>query len=129
MTSPEYFTLAQDKMLEKQGSNCEHFMFCFVMCSVAQSCPTLCNSNDGSPLGPSVMEIFRQEYWSRLPFLTSGDLPKQPRDWTQVSFISCIGRWILYHRASYSLYLSNLRAFPGWEKEKRQRLFFIFWKY
>ena len=73
---------AQDKMLEKQSSNCEHFVFCFVVRSVAKSRPTLCNSNDCSPLGPSVMEIFREEYWSRLPFLPSVDLPNQPRDRT-----------------------------------------------
>ena len=39
---------AQDKMLEKQSSNCEHFVFCFVVRSVAKSRPTPCNSNDCS---------------------------------------------------------------------------------
>ena len=38
------------------------------------SCPTLCNPTDYSPAGSSVHGIFRQEYWSGLPF-PPGDLP------------------------------------------------------
>ena len=42
-------------------------------CSVAQSCPTLCNPMDcGLPLS---IEFSRQEYWSGLPFPTPGNLP------------------------------------------------------
>ena len=37
-----------------------------------QSSPTLCDPVDGSPPGPSVLGFFRQEYWSRLPFLSLG---------------------------------------------------------
>ena len=33
-----------------------------------QSCPTLCDPTDGSPLGSSVPGFSRQEYWSGLPF-------------------------------------------------------------
>ena len=44
------------------------------MCSVAQPCLTLCNPMDYSPSGSSVHGIFRQEYWSGLPFPTPGDL-------------------------------------------------------
>ena len=44
-------------------------------CSVAQSCLTLCDLMDCSPLGSSVQGFSRQEYWSGLPFLTPGDLP------------------------------------------------------
>ena len=32
-----------------------------------QSCPTLCDPIDSSPLGSSVSGILRQEYWSGLP--------------------------------------------------------------
>ena len=35
-----------------------------------QSSPTLCDPVDGSPPGPSVLGFSRQEYWSRLPFLS-----------------------------------------------------------
>ena len=32
-----------------------------------QSCPTLCDSIDGSPQGSAVPEFSRQEHWSGLP--------------------------------------------------------------
>ena len=38
----------------------------------------------------------RQEYWSGLSFPPPGDLP-WPRDGSQVSYTSCVGRWVLYH--------------------------------
>ena len=43
-------------------------------CLVAKSCSTLCYPMDCSPPGP--MGFYRQEYWSRLPFPSPGDLPK-----------------------------------------------------
>ena len=50
---------------------------------------------------PLSMEISWQEYWSGLPFLCPEDTPNPriplPKDCTNVSCISCIGRWILYH--------------------------------
>ena len=33
-----------------------------------QSCPTLCDPIDGSPLGSPSLGFSRQEYWSGLPF-------------------------------------------------------------
>ena len=45
------------------------------MCSVAQSCPILCDPVDCSPAAPQSMEFSRQEYWCGLPFPTPGDLP------------------------------------------------------
>ena len=41
----------------------------------AQSCLTLCNPMDCSPLGSSVHVFSRQEYWSGLPFPAPGDIP------------------------------------------------------
>ena len=41
-----------------------------------------------------IMRFFRQEYWGRLPFSLPGDLP---RDQTPISYVSWVGRWILYH--------------------------------
>ena len=46
-----------------------------MLCSVAQSCLTLCNPMDCSPQGSSVLEIFQPEYWSGLPFPHPEDLP------------------------------------------------------
>ena len=45
---------------------------------------------------PLSMEFSRQEYWSRLPFPVSGDLP-DPEIEPSISCISCIGRQIFYH--------------------------------
>ena len=44
---------------------------------VAQSCLTLCDPVDtpGAHQAPLSMEFSRQEYWSRLPFSSPGDLP------------------------------------------------------
>ena len=44
------------------------------------------------------VELSWQEYWSRLPFPTAGE-SSQPRDWTQISCISCIGRQTRYNWA------------------------------
>ena len=45
------------------------------VCSVAQSCPTLCDPMGCSLLGSSLRWISRQGYWSGLPFPSPGDLP------------------------------------------------------
>ena len=37
-----------------------------------------------------------QDYWIGLPLPTPEDLPWL-RDWTHISCVSCIGRWVLYH--------------------------------
>ena len=47
--------------------------FCFT-CLVAKSCSALCDPMDCSPPGSS-MGFPRQEYWSRLPFPSPGELP------------------------------------------------------
>ena len=46
------------------------------MCSVAQSCLTLQPPWTVAYQAPLTMEFSRQEYWSRLPFPSLGDLPK-----------------------------------------------------
>ena len=46
------------------------------MCvSVAQLCPTFCDPWTGARQDPLSMGIFRQEYWSGLPFPPPGHLP------------------------------------------------------
>ena len=61
-----------------------------------QSCLTLCNPRDLSPPNSSVHGIFlaRILEWVALP---SSRASSQPRDQTCVSYVSCIGRWVLYH--------------------------------
>ena len=36
--------------------------------ALLQSCPTLCDPIDGSPLGSPSLGFSRQEHWSGLPF-------------------------------------------------------------
>ena len=44
--------------------------------SVAQSCPTLCDPmNYVAHQAPPSIGFSRQEYWSRFPFSSPGDLP------------------------------------------------------
>ena len=64
---------------------------------VAQACLTLCDLMDHQ--ATLSMEFSRQEYCSGLPFPTPRDLPV-PRI-EPVSWISCIGRQILYHCANW----------------------------
>ena len=45
------------------------------VCSVAQSCLTLCDPMGCSPPGSSVHGISQAEYWSGLPCPPPGDLP------------------------------------------------------
>ena len=59
-----------------------HYMCC------TQLWPTLCNPVDCKPPAPSVHRIFRQEYWSRLPFPSLGNLPN-PGTEPAFSRISC----------------------------------------
>ena len=51
------------------------FQFTSCVCSAAQSCLPLCDPVGCSPLGSSVHGIFRQDYWSGLPFPSPGALP------------------------------------------------------
>ena len=68
--------------------------------SVIQVCPTLCALLDCSPIGSSVHGIFqaRKLEWDAI---SSSKGSSQPRDRTQVSWIFCTGRQILYHWATW----------------------------
>ena len=66
------------------------------MCiKLLQSCPTLCNPMDCNPPGSSVHGILqaRTLEWVAIP-ASRGSSP--PGDWTCVSYISYIGRQVLY---------------------------------
>ena len=60
------------------------------------SCLTLCNPIDCSPAGSFVHGILQARIleWVAMP---SSRGSSWPRDRTWVSYISCIGRWVLYH--------------------------------
>ena len=63
---------------------------------VVQSCPTLCDPTDCSLSGSSIHGILQAiiQEWVAMPFFRGSS---QPRDQTHVSYISCIGRRVLYH--------------------------------
>ena len=63
---------------------------------VAQSCLTLCDSMDCSPLGSSVHGILQVSILEWVS-MTSSRASSRPRDQTHISYVSCSGRRVLYH--------------------------------
>ena len=61
-----------------------------------QSSRILCNPRDCSPPGSSVLGILQARILEWVA-ISSSRGSSRPRDWTHVSYISCIGRWALYH--------------------------------
>ena len=74
----------------------------FSLCAVCyakslQSCPTLCNPMTHSLPGSSVHGILQARILKNTAISYSRG-SSQPRDWTHISCISCIGRRIIYHQ-------------------------------
>ena len=69
----------------------------YTTAAVAKSCLTLCNPVDCSLPGSSAHGILQARIleWVVMPSFRGST---QPRNWTQVSYISCIGRRVLYHQ-------------------------------
>ena len=61
-----------------------------------QSCPILCHTMDSSPPGFCVHGILQARIlkWVVMPLCRGSS---QPRDGTRISYLSCIGRQVLYH--------------------------------
>ena len=70
------------------------------MCSVAQSCLTLCNPMNYSPPGSSTYGIFQARILEQVVISYSRG-SSQPRDQTSVSRVFCIGMQILYNCATW----------------------------
>ena len=66
--------LCHQVVMNRKWVTGNHCPFCSQQ-SCVQLHLTLCNPLDCSPSGSSVHGIFKQEYWSGLPFPTPGDLP------------------------------------------------------
>ena len=79
-----------------------------------QSCPTLCLPKDCSPLGLSVHGILQARIleWVAMSSSRGSSLS---RDWTLISYVSCTGRWVLYHYR----HLGSLRS--KWQGVKCMR--------
>ena len=63
---------------------------------LVQSCLTVCNPMDCSPPGSSVHVILQARILERVAISSSRE-SSLPRDPTNVSYVSCTGRKILYH--------------------------------
>ena len=63
---------------------------------------------------PLSMEFSRQEYWSGLPLSTPGDLSNPGIELLSlVSCVSCIGRQILYHCATFTIKKNEVIPFAA----------------
>ena len=71
-----------------------------LICVCAQSCLPLCNPMDQSPPASSVHGIFQARILEQVAISYSRG-SSQPKDRAYVSCVSCIGRLILYHLATW----------------------------
>ena len=90
-------------------SSWKPFLFAWVLCSVAQSYLTFCNPMDYSSPGSSVHGIFQAGILESIAISFSRG-SSQLRDQTQGFCISCIGKWILYHWATWKALLFALQS-------------------
>ena len=65
------------------------------LCLCAQSSPTLCDSIDSSMPASSVYGIFRQRYWTGLPFPSQGDLPNLGNEPLCLMSLALVGRFFI----------------------------------
>ena len=84
-----WMPLAFSKLFRSKLSPCIH-------AKSLQSCPTLCDSMDCRPPGSSVHGILQARIleWVAMP---SSRESSRPRDGTYISYVSCIGKQVLYH--------------------------------
>ena len=78
-------------------------------CVHAQSCLTLRDPMDCSPPGSSVYEILQAGILEWVA-ISSFRGSSWPRDWTQVSCISCISSWILRHCTTWEAPLRQIHV-------------------
>ena len=73
------------------------------VCVLSQLCPTLCDPRNCSPPGSSVRRIFQARILEWVA-ISSPRRSSWPRDWTCLSYFSCIGRQILDHWATWEAF-------------------------
>ena len=73
----------------------------------AQLCLTLCDPMDCGPPGSSVYGILQARILEWVAMVSSRG-SSQPRDESYVSYISCIGRWVLYHQCLLNTLFSSV---------------------
>ena len=91
-----------DRLVGKASSvfsavpHCSHYWVnCVRVWVHSQSCSTLCYPMDCSLPDSSVHGILQARLLEQSAISFSRGSPWS-RDWTQVSYISCVGRWVLY---------------------------------
>ena len=77
----------------------------YCVCSVTQSCLTLCDPMDCIPPGFTVPGIVQASILEWVA-ISSPREPSLPRDHTCISRVLCTGRQILYHRATWEALLT-----------------------
>ena len=110
------FPVLQDLFLVAKYSVCVCVCVC-VCVKLFQSCPNLCNHMDWSLPGSSVHGILQARImeWVSMP---SSRGSFEPRDWTCISYIFCIGRRVLYHYYYLGSPSSMLRTICWFRQEK-----------
>ena len=72
-------------------------MYSGILCvKLLQLCPTLCDPMDCTLPGFSIHGILQARILEWVAMLSSRG-SSQPRDWSSISSIPCIGRWVFYH--------------------------------
>jgi len=101
---------------EKQTSETNDFcsFLCVHMCSVAHLWLILCDCMDCSLPGSSVYELFQARILEWVA-ISSSRGSSWPRDRTSSSCVSCIGRWILQHSATWeALCAEDVKVWAYW---------------
>ena len=102
----------------------QFYCFCFLIYKLvvcvhahAQLCPTLCDPMDYSPPDSPIHGIFQARIVEQVA-ISSSRASSQHRDWTCVSCVSCIGRQILNHCATWQGCYSSC----GFLRERNQNV-------
>ena len=100
----------QTKILFNYSLYSPHCTLHTSVCSVTQSCLTLCDPVEYSPPGFSVHGIFQARIleWVAISFSRGSSWP---RDWTRISWVACWLFTIWVTREAYTFYLFYLWKF------------------
>ena len=91
---------------------CGPIFTCVHACSAVKLCLILCHPMNRSPLSSSVHGIFQARILEWVATSSSRG-SSWPRDRTRVSCISCTGRWVLYHWATWEAPYPYLHMFKA----------------
>ena len=98
-----FFATPVDKLLcpwdfsdKNTGAGCHFLLLLLLLLLSCFSRVQLCDPTDRSPLGSSVPGILQTRILEQVTISYSRG-SSQPRDWTHSSYVSCIGRQIVYH--------------------------------